>query len=119
MKQYNLTVSENQLRVIMISLESYFRTRLGQFRDLADDLVFCGFDHEPPHDDLWEQEFDLRLHRRIDCEDMMDRAFLIAQPRPIAAKGYYEKTPDMMSAIDIWHVFFKLEICLNLEISAL
>ena len=103
MKQYKLTVSENQLRVLMIALESYFRTRMGQFIDLADDLAFCGYEYGQPHNGKQEDDFTRRIHRRDSCKDLMDHAFSIAQPR-ITANGYYPKTPHMISAIDAWRV---------------
>ena len=101
--KYRLTVSENQFRVIMIALESYFRVRMGQFDDLSDDLAFNGFDYDTPNDEKRQLDFSTRIGRRNTCKDMMDQAFRIAQPR-LRADDYYGKTPDMVSAIDIWHV---------------
>lgn len=103
MKSYKLTVSENQLRVMMIALEDYFRTRMGQFSDLADDLAFCGFDYSQPFDADREKDFYARIDRRDDCQDLMRQAHGKAQPR-LLASDYYNKTPDMISAIDLWHV---------------
>lgn len=103
MKQYKLTVTENQLRVISTSLESYFRTRMGQFFDLSDDLAFCGFSYSQPHDEKWSEGFDERIARRDECKEKLDEAFKIAQPR-LTANDYYGSTPEMVSAIDLWHV---------------
>ena len=101
--KYRITVSENQFRVIMIALESYFRVRMGQFDDLSDDLAFNGFDYDAPNDEKRAQDFGERIARRNSCREMMDKACRIAQPRK-TVNDYYGKTPDMVSAIDIWHV---------------
>lgn len=103
MKKYKLIVSENQMRVMMVALEDYFRTRLGQFTDLSDDLAFCGFDYSQPFDEKRESEFNDRIHRRDDCKELMEQAFRTAQPR-LTLNDYYSKTNDMISAIDLWHV---------------
>lgn len=101
--KYRITVSENQFRVIMIALESYFRVRMGQYHDLSDDLAFNGFDYNAPNDEKRERDFDERIDRRDTCLQMMNKAFQIVQPRR-TANDFYGNTPDMISAIDIWHV---------------
>lgn len=98
-KMYKLTISKNQLRVIMIALESYFRTRMGQFFDFASDVAQNGFVYKrdnPDNDRLFNEYID----RRNESQDLFKKAFDVAAP------NRYErnKTPDMVTAIDIWHV---------------
>ena len=96
---YNLKISKNQLRVIMIALESYFRTRMGQFFDFASDVAQNGFVYSRDNPDN-DRLFNEYINRRNDSQDLFEKAFDVAAP------NRYErnKTPDMVTAIDIWHV---------------
>ena len=96
---YKLAVTENQLRVIMIALESYFRTRMGQFFDFASDVAKNGFVYtkDNPENDRLFNEY---INRRNDSQELFDKAFDVAAPNRYERK----KTPDMITAIDIWHV---------------
>lgn len=99
MKQYKITLSRNQLRVIMVALEDYFRTRMGQFFDFSSDVARNGYEYckdNPENDRL----FDDYIRRRNESEEMFRRAYDVATP-DIMKRG---KTPDMETAIDIWHV---------------
>ena len=96
---YNLTVSKNQLRVIMIALESYFRTRMGQFFDFASDVARNGFEYTRDNPDN-DRLFNEYISRRNDSQDLFEKAFDVAAPNRYERK----KTPDMITAIDIWHV---------------
>lgn len=96
---YNLTVSKNQLRVIMIALESYFRTRMGQFFDFASDVARNGFECTRDNSDN-DRLFNEYISRRNDSQDLFEKAFDVAAPNRYERK----KTPDMITAIDIWHV---------------
>lgn len=102
-KMYKLTVSENQARIIMDALESYFRCRMGQFFDLADDIAFNGYDYEKDKAN-GSVEFNHRINFRNDAEELFNKAFEMARPKLKSADDYYSKTPDMRNAIDIWHV---------------
>ena len=101
--EYKITVSRNQLRVIMIGLESYFRTRLGQFRDLSDDIAFNDFEYNRDVDGN-EKEFNERIRRRNIAEDIFNDAFNVAKPVYSDKDRYYKASVDMNSAMDIWHV---------------
>lgn len=98
-RNYKLTVTENQLRVIMIALEDYFRTRMGQFFDFASDVAKNGFVYtkDNPENDRLFNEY---INRRNDSQKLFDKAFDVAAPNRYERK----KTPDMITAIDIWHV---------------
>lgn len=100
---YKLSVSKNQLRVIMDALECYFRTHLGQYFDLANDIAFNGYDYEKDKAN-GGSEFNRRINCRNDAQEIFNQAFELAKPRYTKADEYYQKTPDMRNAIDIWHV---------------
>lgn len=99
MKEYKLTLSENQLRVVMIGLESYFRTRMGQFFDFASDVARNGFEYtkDNPENDRLFNEY---IYRRNESQELFEHAYDVASPNPYERK----KTKDMVTAIDIWHV---------------
>ena len=94
-REYRITVSENQLRVIQLATEWFFRLQLGQFHDIADELALDGwqYDKSDPHND---QKFEAFLKRRNDCKAIMETAYRVAQP---ALCG---KTKDMLTAEDIF-----------------
>lgn len=96
---YNLKISKNQLRVIMVALESYFRTRMGQFFDFASDVSKNGFEYTKNNPDN-DRLFNEYINRRNDSQDLFEKAFDVAAPNRYERK----KTPDMVTAIDIWHV---------------
>ena len=92
---YRITLTDNQLSLLEKAVESYFRVRMGQHFDLADDVAFNGYDLKTQSD---TSEFDKRIRRRNDAQDAYDTAHRIARPQnPV-------KTEDMRNAIDIWHV---------------
>ena len=43
--KYILEVTEEQANIIKIALEEYFRVRMNQWSDLANDLAFTGLDY--------------------------------------------------------------------------
>ena len=96
---YNVKISKNQLRVIMIALESYFRTRMGQFFDFASDVAKNGFEYTKDNPDN-DRLFDEYINRRNDSQDLFEKAFDVAAPNRYERK----KTPDMITAMDVWHV---------------
>lgn len=99
--KYRLTLSENQARIVMMALESFFRTRFGQYFDLVEDIAFNGYDHDKDKDGT---DFKQRINDRNDAEELFNKAFEMAKPKYRSANEYYQKTPDMRNAIDIWHV---------------
>lgn len=98
-KMYKLTISKNQLRVIMIALESYFRTRMGQFFDFASDVAKNGFEYTKDNPDN-DRLFNEYIYRRNESQELFEHAYDVAAPNHYERK----KTKDMVTAIDIWHV---------------
>ena len=91
---YRIDMNEKQLAILQTALESYFRTRTGQYWDLANDLAFRGFDYK----DHTDEDFSERIARRDATERLMESAYRIAIP-DIADQ---RKTEDMKIAIDMW-----------------
>ena len=100
MADYTIALNATQLRIIGTALESYARIRMGQFFDLVDELAFEGFDWKMPEDaeqrTAWEKDF----ARRVDIRNNAQIAFNAAY-RPVRLE---RKTPDMVTAIDMWRV---------------
>lgn len=99
--EYNLKLTEKQTEVIKIALEEYFRIRMGQFSDLANELAFEGFqyDKENPQNSV---KFDQLIKHRNDAEERFEEALKTAQP---ARRNHgIPKTDTMLVAEDIWQV---------------
>ena len=97
-KRYELLVSENQLRIIRVALEEYFRLRMGQTFDFCTEMAGINFDlspEKPNHRKL----FDEYLMRRDHLEAVFRTFYWIAY-----GPQYYleKKTDDMLIAEDIW-----------------
>lgn len=93
-KQYVLQLNGTQLIAIQDALESYFRVRMGQFFDLAEDVAFAGFDFKE-HKEI---DFFDRIARRDAAIDLMNAAHRLMQPI------FSEKSDEMLVAQDIWSV---------------
>lgn len=94
-KQFKITVTENQLKLIRIACEDYLRTRMGQFFDLANSISEAG---TPDISSMTPVEFDEMIARRNAAQDLMTSAFRLAQPVMQA------KTEEMLIAEDIYDV---------------
>ena len=97
--RYTLELSKEQAEIIKIALEEYFRVRMNQWSDLANDLAFTGFDYGS-HDSM---KFNARIERRDGTQRILKAAMDIAQP--MRKHGIYpEQTTEMLRAQDIWQV---------------
>ena len=96
-KQYEIRVNDTQLKVINAALESYFRTRMNQWFDFADEVAKCGYvyDRKNPDNDKLFYEF---IKRRNESEKAFGAAFRIAQPI------FQFKSDNVQTAIDMWEV---------------
>ena len=90
---YTIHLTEKQVVVIKAALEDYFRTRMGQFFDLPDDLAFDGYDRKT-HDDI---EFNERIARRDAGKALLDAAYKLMHP-----KWDLPKSEDSLIAQDMW-----------------
>lgn len=96
--RYTMTLTEKQLSVIQIALEEYFRLRLGQTFDFADDLSSLGVDlspENPKHNWL----LDMHICNRDWIEQVMKGIFRTLWPVYGVPK---EKTEEMLVAECIW-----------------
>lgn len=98
--KYKITLTEEQLRIVRVALEEYFRLRMGQDMDFCDDLAFFGrkdvYDtSDPDH----KRIFDRYISRRNHMREVMQAFFRIAFP-PYGVPE--EKTNDVLIAEDIW-----------------
>ena len=91
---YELTVTDNQMRVLEIALESYVRVRMGQFFDLANDI--SGVDERG----LSQDAFVLRITKRNALQDSLDGLYRFATPHELLTK----RSADSLTAQDIWAV---------------
>lgn len=97
--KYILEITEEQANTIKIALEEFFRLRMNQWSDLANDLAFTGFDYGS-HDSM---KFNARIERRDSTQRILEAAMDIAQP--MRKHGIYpEQTTEMLRAQDIWQV---------------
>ena len=102
MKEYTLKINENQANVIKTALEEYFRIRMNQWRDLAEDLASVDFvyDKSNPNND---KNFNEYLLRRDISHNLFRTAMEIAQPRRHFSNTL-ERSEKSLIAQDIWQV---------------
>ena len=97
--KYTLELTEKQAEIIKIALEEYFRVRMNQWSDLANDLAFIDYVHGS-HDGL---DFNARIERRNSTQRVLEAAMDVAQP--LRQYGVYPgQTEEMRRAQDIWQV---------------
>lgn len=95
---YTITLTEDQARVVQITLEEYFRLRMGQDGDFCNDLAQMETDLDPKSPEH-ERLFNAYLARRDHMRELMKAFFRIA----FEPTGYLqEKTQDMLIAETIW-----------------
>ena len=99
-KRYTLELSEEQAEIIKIALEEYFRLRMNQTRDFADDICFEGFNYE----DHTPEDFDERIERRDMLQDELAKLLNTVHPLQFRGNKFREKTIEMRRAQDIWQV---------------
>lgn len=94
---YEIKLNEEQMRLLEVALEEYFRLRLLQFEDISNDFAFWNFDYKN-HSDA---EFRERIERRNIIEDI----FGMLRDRLYKWNGIFTKKTDTMeNMIDMWHV---------------
>ena len=96
--KYKIELTEKQMLVTMIALEEYFRLRMGQTFDFADDLSSMDIDLSPNNPNH-ERLFDEHIRSRDWIENIMNGIFrTLWTPHGIPN----EKTDKMMIAECIW-----------------
>lgn len=93
-KGYAVRLTERQLRLICAAVEEYGRLRMGQTRDLSDDLAFQNYEYKKD-----DPEFDRRLLRRDACRELLDLAMRAASNGDYM---HFQKTEDVEVALDMY-----------------
>lgn len=97
--RYTLELSEEQAEIIKIALEEYFRLRMNQTWDFADDICF---------EDLSKyytvEEFNKCIENRDMFRDEMEKLLNTAHPLRFRGNKFREHTIEMRRAQDIWQV---------------
>ena len=96
-KKVVLVLNEAQARIVQAALEEWFRIRMGQSYDLANDLALMGYKHDKDHPEL----FDAAMVKRDSLDCVIKALFNIAWPH----YGMPQKVDDRTHiASDIWSV---------------
>lgn len=95
---YQLTVSENQLKLINTALEEYFRIGLNQWVDLGDRISRIGVDLDPKNP-KHEQIFDSYIDKRDDVLVILEAIGKMLWPH-----GLRKQEEENIIAQDIWQV---------------
>lgn len=96
---YQLTVSENQLKIINTALEEYFRIGMNQWGELADRISSMGVDMSPDNPNH-NKIFDSYIAKRDDVRVVLESAGRMLWPY-----GLSKNSEDVLNARDIWAVF--------------
>lgn len=98
--KYTLEITEKQAEIIKIALEEYFRLRMNQTWDFADDICFEGFDYK----NHTKEEFNKCIEKRDMFREELKK--LLNNVHPIQLRGgkFRKQTIEMLRAQDIWQV---------------
>lgn len=98
--RYTLELSEEQAEIIKIALEEYFRLRMNQTWDFADDICFDGFNYK----NHTEGDFNERIERRNMFRDELEKLLNKVHPLQFRGNKFREQTIEMRRAQDVWQV---------------
>lgn len=98
--KYTLEISEKQAEIIKIALEEYFRLRMNQTWDFADDICFDGFNYE----NHTKEDFNERIERRDMFRDELKKLLNTVHPLQLRGRKFREQTIEMRRAQDVWQV---------------
>ena len=98
--KYQLELSKEQTEIIKIALEEYFRLRMNQTWDFADDICFEGFNYQ----EHTPEDFDKRLENRDMFRDELKKLLDKVHSWWLKGGEYRKQTIEMRRAQDIWQV---------------
>lgn len=98
--RYTLELSKEQAEIVKIALEEYFRLRMNQIWDFADDICFDGFDYESHT----KEDFNERIERRDMFRGEMEKLLNTVHPLHFRGNKFREQTIEMRRTQDIWQV---------------
>lgn len=93
--KYRIELTETQFKTVRNALEMWERMMMGQFFDYATEIAKNGYEYNKDNPDN-SRKFDDYIIRRNDSQELMDRAYIVACPKP------QSKTDDMRIIEDIW-----------------
>ena len=94
-KKVTIELSEAQVRIVLSAIEEWFRLRMGQYSDLANDLAFLGYKKDPEK----PNEFDRRIGKRDAILEVVKAMLRIAFPEYGTPRMV---EPEVHVASDIW-----------------
>ena len=97
--RYTLELSEQQAEIIKIALEEYFRMRMNQTLDFADDICF-----EDLKKNHTKEEFNKCIENRNMFQDELKKLLNVVHPLHFRGNKFREQTIEMRRAQDIWQV---------------
>ena len=98
--RYTLELSEEQAEIIKIALEEYFRLRMNQTWDFADDICFEGYGLKK----RTQEEFNKCIENRDMFRDELEKLLNAVHPLRFRGNKFREQTIEMRRAQDIWQV---------------
>lgn len=98
--RYMLELSNEQAEIIKIALEEYFRLRMNQTWDFADDICFEGFNYQ----EHTPEDFDKCLENRDMLRDELKKLLDKVHSWWLKGGEYRKQTIEMRRAQDIWQV---------------
>lgn len=98
--KYQLELSKEQTEIIKIALEEYFRLRMNQTWDFADDICFEGFNYQ----EHTPEDFDKRLENRDMLRDELKKLLDKVHSWWLKGGEHRKQTIEMRRAQDIWQV---------------
>lgn len=98
-KRYTLSVTETQLRAINMALEEFFRMRLAQAFDFAEDVAFADFNWKKHS----QNEFDDRLYVRDNLQKVIEIAIRSARDH-LGMRLAYDIGDTARICEDVWQV---------------
>lgn len=96
-EKFQIELTGAQAKLIERALEEFFRLRMGQYSEFAEDMALDGFDYANHTD----EEFVERMKRRDEINCAMEAVKRIIWP-PFGTN--IKRTPEEDNVIDIWHV---------------
>ncbi len=99
---YRVELTDRQTKVLVAALEEYYRVRMGQFHDLANDIATIGVDLSSKNP-AQKKEFNDFITRRTHAKLVFDAAYKIATDDGVS-KGFHVAgwTEESRVAYDMW-----------------
>lgn len=97
--QYTLEISDKQAEIMKIALEEYFRLRMNQTWDFADDICF-----EDLKKNHTREEFNKCIENRDIFRDELEKLLNKVHPLQLGNNTVRKQTEEMLRAQDVWQV---------------